>query len=214
MKKVVVLLTLLGWLEAGSVASGQSGVRVNITPRQNMAGWTRVAIPPSRPLNPVSQWKLDPARGVVICEGNGGHEWLRYDHPYRNFLFEVEWKLTRVAGKTDYNSGIFVRNSQDGNVWYQAQVGSAGGGFWFGDNPEQGVLKRFVLRPMVEPNRVTPAGEWNTYKIRCVGKTLTLSVNGFQQSVYTQCNTPEGYLGLEAEGSRIEFRRLEVTVLP
>lgn len=38
--------------------------------------------------------------------------------------------------------------------------------------------------------------------------------NGAKQSKFTRCNHPVGYLGLEAEGSRIEFRRLRVKPLP
>ncbi|MGH9401762.1 MAG: 3-keto-disaccharide hydrolase [Terriglobia bacterium] len=82
------------------------------------------------------------------------------------------------------------------------------------DNPENGALKRFNLRSTLSDNHMKPPGNWNSYKIRCVGETLTLWVNGAKQSEFTQCNNPEGYVGLEAEGSRIEFRRLRIKILP
>jgi hypothetical protein len=185
---------------------------VNITPVSNLKAWTRVAIPPSHPLNPVSQWKVDPVHHVIICEGNRGHEWLRYNHLYRNFVFELQWKLIKVPG-AKYNSGVFVRNNKDGSIWYQAQVGSSDGGYFFGDNPENGQLKRFNLRAEIPAQHMRPPSEWNTYRIRCVDKALTLWVNGAKQSEFTNCNNLQGYIGLEAEGSRIEFRDLRVQVL-
>ncbi len=214
MRPVVVMFAILSFAEASLAAGSKPAAWKNIMPRNNLTGWTRVAIPPSHPLNSRSQWRVDAARHVIICEGNGGHEWLRYDHLYRNFVCELQWKLAKVPGVTEYNSGVFVRNSADGSTWYQAQVGSASGGYWFGDNPEEGVLKRFSLHSMLRKNHVKPAGEWNTYEMRCVGKMLVLWVNGAKQSVYTQCNNPQGYLGLEAEGSLIEFRGLRVKILP
>jgi hypothetical protein len=33
-------------------------------------------------------------------------------------------------------------------------------------------------------------------------------------SEFHECNTPRGYIGLEAEGYRIEFRNLRVRELP
>ncbi len=59
-----------------------------------------------------------------------------------------------------------------------------------------------------------PPGNWHTYRIQCVGKKLTLWVSGTKQSEFDQCNNPEGYVGLEAEGSRVEFRRLRIKPLP
>ena len=50
---------------------------IDVLPDEGFTKWTRVAIPPEKPLNPESQWKLDKASRTLICEGNRGHEWLR-----------------------------------------------------------------------------------------------------------------------------------------
>ena len=65
---------------------------------------------------------------------------------------------------------------------------------------------------MVE-NRVIPAGEWNTYDMTAQGRTITLSVNGKVVNEYTQTEILEGYVALEAEGYRIEFRNIRVKPL-
>ena len=194
---------------AGKVASGW----VTLMPDKNFKGWTRVPIPPNKPQDPVSQWSIDPLQRFIVCEGNHGHEWLRYDREVQDFEFQVEWRFAKLDKPAAYNSGIFVRTSADGVVWYQAQIGSRSGGYFFGDNPENDVLKRFNLSSLVKENRVKEAGEWNTYLIRCQGKTLTLTVNGGLMSQFRECNTPKGFVGLEAEGYRIEFRNLKIREL-
>jgi hypothetical protein len=185
----------------------------SIVPDASFQGWTRLAFPPGGPLDPVSQWKVDPAKGILICEGNRGHEWLRYDLELANFVLHAEWRFTPVEGGKGYNSGIFVRNSADGKIWHQAQVGSASGGFLFGNTLVNGVPQRFNLRSEMKENRVKPAGEWNAYDIRCDGRVITVSVNGGVTSQFSACEIPKGYIGLEAEGYRIEFRNLRLSPL-
>jgi hypothetical protein len=185
----------------------------NLLPDASFKGWTRLAIPPDKPVDPVTQWKVDPERKVLICEGNRGHEWLRWDRELADFILHVEWRFPRIEGGKGYNSGVFVRSSADGLLWHQAQTGDASGGYLFGNTLVNGTPQRINLRQEMKENRVKEAGEWNTYDIRCEGKTITLSVNGAVTSEFTNCELPKGYIGLEAEGYRIEFRNLTVRPL-
>ncbi|MDE3181563.1 MAG: DUF1080 domain-containing protein, partial [Acidobacteriota bacterium] len=166
MKRAAAVLCVLICAQTGWAKKPVSHGWVNITPQTNLQEWTRVAIPPSKQLNPVSQWEVDSAQHVIICHGNRGHEWLRYNHVYKDFIFEVQWRLAKVPGVTKYNSGVFVRNNEDGKVWYQAQVGSTDGGYFFGDNPENGALIRFNLKSELSQNHMRLPGRWNNYKIR------------------------------------------------
>jgi hypothetical protein len=61
--------------------------------------------------------------------------------------------------------------------------------------------------------RVKPAGEWNTLEVTARGKTLTLWVNGAVTCEFEGCNQPKGYLGVEGEGYRIEFRQMKLKLL-
>ena len=178
-----------------------------------LKGWTRGPIPPTGRLNPRSQWSLDAATGHLVCEGNGGHEWLRWDKEQGDFVYHVEWRFTPVPGKPRYNSGIYARNSADARIWHQAQTGDGSGGFLFGDTMVDGQIKRINLSKQVTDKRVKPAGEWNTYEITCKGKDVTLWVNGAVTCEFAECGLPKGHLGLEAEGFRIEFRNVKVKPL-
>lgn len=221
MKLLVSILGLSLFLcVAGLRAQNESALEsdpsgwVDLLPAPSFKSWTRVAVPPERALDPISQWSVDSIHRTIVCEGNRGHEWLRYDRQLANFRFHVEWRFSKIEGGKGYNSGVYVRNSADGRIWHQAQVGSRSGGYLFGNTPVQGVQQRFNLRPQVKENRLTEAGEWNTYELRCEGRTITLWVNGAVTSELTDCEVPKGYLGLEAEGYRIEFRNLKLKELP
>ena len=205
-------VSLLMWAQTAS-KSGNTGW-VDIMPDESFSQWTRVAIPPEKALDPVSQWSVDVAQRVVICEGNHGHEWLRYNRELSDFVLHVEWRFTKREGLKGYNSGVFVRNDADGRVWHQAQVGEGNDGYIFGQTLIGGKLSEMKFSPKPAVNHIKPPGEWNTYEIRCQGPKITLSVNGEMSAEFAAPEVPKGYLGLEAEGFRIEFRDIRYKLLP
>lgn len=186
----------------------------DIFPDAGLKGWTRSAIPPKDPLKDYAGWKPDAGTRVLLCEGDKlGHEWLRYDREFEDFILHVEWRFRKLEGSPRYNSGIFVRNSADGVIWHQAQTGNAGGGFIFGNTLVKGQPQRINLSKQIREQRVKPAGEWNAYEIRCEGRVITLWVNGAVTSEFPECEVPRGYIGLEAEGYPIEFRNIRIKPL-
>ncbi len=205
MRTLTFLLTVLSL--AAAPVSGE-----DIFPGDHLGEWTRIAIPPTKQISNIAQWHSDTKERVIVCDGNGGHEWLRYNHELTNFEFHVQWRFTKLDGTAKYNSGVFFRNNRDGSIWHQAQAGLTGG-YIFGDTPVAGKLQRVNLLAQMKENRVKPAGEWNDYVIRCQGADCTLAVNG-EVTSEIHIDVPSGFIGLESEGYRIEFRHLELTVLP
>jgi hypothetical protein len=98
-------------------------------------------------------------------------------------------------------------------MWHQAQCGDASGGYLFGETLVNYALKPFNLKKDVHDQRVKPAGEWNTYELNCKGRIVTLWVNGTVTCEMKPCPVPRGYIGVEAEGWRIEFRNIKVKLL-
>jgi hypothetical protein len=194
------------------VALPAASQTVNLFPDNYADAWTRVAIPPDHPVSQIAQWHIDPTKRVIICDGNGGHEWLRFNKEFHNFTFHVKWRFTKLSGSPSYNSGVFFRNDENGTIWHQAQT-ALNGGYIFGWTIIDGKLTHFnELKNMTE-NRLNPPGKWNTYDIRCVADTCTLAVNG--EVVNTIHNdVRKGYIGLESEGYQIEFKNLIVKELP
>jgi hypothetical protein len=161
-----------------------------------------------------SPWKLDPAGKILLCEGDRvGHEWLRYAPELSDFILHAEYRFAPVPGETRYNAGVFVRTGADGKVWHQAQA-TLEGGYLFGNTTVSGTMQMVNLREKMSENRVKPAGEWNVYEIRAVGKHITLWVNGAVVNEFPDCEVTRGFLGLEAEGYRVEFRNVQLKRLP
>ncbi len=199
--------------DSKSALESDSAGWLDIMPPADLQGWYRVPVPPGGKLGR-EQWHLDANQKVLVCDGDGGHDMLLFDQEIGDAIFHFECRYTRIEGKTGYNSGAYVRNSKDGAIWHQAQFGDAKDGFLFGATPTpEGKKKSFTLKNEVKDMRVKPAGEWNTFEVTARGKTLTLWVNGAVTCEFTNCGQPQGRVGLEGEGYRIEFRNLKIKLL-
>jgi hypothetical protein len=140
--------------------------------------------------------------GVLrLADGNG---FVRLAHPLRDFEFKFSFKPEKESG---WDSGIYFRSElpQGDSPWpkrYQINllenqegrlIGVQGG-----DVP-QGLIKR---------------GEWNELKLKAIGGTISLHING--QAAWTvEGLTPlTGYLGIQSEvplGGSFQFKDMEIT---
>jgi hypothetical protein len=191
---------------------GQPAEPKDILPDESLKGWTRIPIPPIDGLKPKLQWRVDSAAQTLICSGDGGHEWLRYDQLLDDYILQVDFRYTpRGPEELRYNSGIGIRLSKYGELWVQAQAGLSG--YLFGANFTDGAIKSFNLSKEVTTNRVKPAGEWNHYEVRVQADRVTLAINGEVVNQVTGIGLRRGYIALEAEGYEITFRNLKLQPL-
>lgn len=182
----------------------------NLMPGADLKGWSHLPIPATLGVDPRPQWSADTAAGTLICNGKGGHEWLKYEKEYGDFVFHIEWRFTPLPqADVRYNSGIGVRLSPMGEIWHQAQTGPAGA-WLFGVDVADGKLARTNLREQMIENRVKPAGEWNVMEVYAEGDTLRIWLNGKVVSEWKGCTIRRGFLGLEAEGFEIAFRNMQI----
>ena len=212
------MMILPGWLIAQDVVSPAAETKsqleadtvgwTDLMPNADLQGWKRVAYV-GKPLKATNPWSVDPATHNLVCDGEGAVEMFLCDREFGDGTFHVEWRFKKVDDKTGYNSGVFVRNSADGTVWHQAQVGEARNvGFLFGNTLKNGKVDSFHIDDKV-PSRGNPPGEWNTYEITCKGPEVSLWVNGGVTATWHHCEVPRGLVGLEAEGWTIEFRNVK-----
>jgi hypothetical protein len=166
--------------------------------------------------------------GMLVSLGTpGGH--LITDDEYSNYRLEVEY---RFAGKPG-NCGVLVHASTPRALYemfpqsleVQMQSGEAGD-FWCikedvtvddmekrrGPKESWGVDgdKQRRIRNLTDGSE-NPPGEWNTMVIECVGDELKVWVNGDLVNHGTKCTASKGRIALQAEGSEVEFRKLELT---
>lgn len=174
-----------------------------------LKNWKRVSIPPSSNLNKKNAWSVSSDGKTLICDGGGVHEMLLWDKEIADGIFHLEWRFKNLEGKKGYNSGVYVRNSADGAVWHQAQVGSKNVGYLFGTTLKDGKKSGIPNNKLKGEQRGKEAGEWNTFEITCKSKTISLWVNGAVTAVWDSCQVEKGYFGVEAEGWYIEFKNLK-----
>lgn len=143
--------------------------------------------------------------------------YLRTKKKYSNYRLHVEW----CYPENPTNSGILLHVTGPDKIWvahYQSQLKHENAG----DFIVHGVGEKATIRdsvytstetvkpvvPKLHPTNEKPAGEWNSFDITCKGNTVEIKVNGLLQNVATNCSLTKGGIGLQAEGSKIQFRNL------
>jgi hypothetical protein len=167
--------------------------------------------------------------GLLVSQGSPpGH--LITDASFRDYRLVVEWRWPGEPG----NCGVLVHSSKGRRLYgmfpqsieCQLHVGNAGD-FWCigedvtvpdmearrGPKAEWGVDRGRRRIANLTDGSEKPPGEWNTMVVECRGDTVTVWVNGALVNQGTDCTASRGRIALQAEGTRCEFRRIEVQPL-
>lgn len=81
-----------------------------------------------------------------------------------------------------------------------------------GEKEEWGITegkKRRILN--LTDGSENPAGQWNNMVIECVGNEIKVWVNNDLVNHGYHCTVEKGQIAVQAEGSEVEFRKLELT---
>lgn len=166
------------------------------------------------------QWKIED--GILRCQGVG-RGYIRTTTAYADYRLRLEWRWPANPG----NSGVMLHLVGRDLIWpksVEAQLANnrAGDFATFSDARSQeeivsrnpsGVSTGRLAR--THPAAVEkPAGEWNVYEIVAAGDTITLSVNGVPMNRMTRVQPSGGMIAFQSEGTRIDFRNIELTPLP
>lgn len=166
--------------------------------------------------------------GMLVSLGTpGGH--LITDSIFQNYRLEVEYRFAGTPG----NCGVLVHSSTPRALYgmfpasleVQMQSGDAGD-FWC-------IIEDITVPDMVnrrgpkeswggteDKNRniknlsdtsEKPVGEWNTMVIECLGTEVKVWVNNDVVNHGTDCTASKGQIAIQAEGSEVEFRKVEIT---
>jgi len=159
-------------------------------------------------------WEGDTNKTWRIVEGAlvGGslketvphNEFICTTGSYSNFVLRLKFKLTGSEGFI--NGGVQVRSKHIDNPPYELsgyQV-DMGDPEWWGCLYDESRRNKVVAKSnQTEVDKVLKRGDWNEYVIRCEGKRLRASLNGYQTFDYTE---PEdaipqfGIIGLQVHG--------------
>ena len=172
-------------------------------------------------------WEGDTNKTWRIAEGAlvGGslketvahNEFICTTRSYTNFVLRLKFKLAGTEGFI--NGGVQVRSKHVDNPPYELsgyQV-DMGDPEWWGCLYDESRRNKVVAKSdMAEVNKVLKRGEWNDYVIRCEGKRLRASLNGYQTFDYTEPDDaiPQfGIIGLQVHGGgKTEAWYKEITI--
>ena len=148
---------------------------------------------------------------------------------YQNYRLEVQYRFAAEPG----NCGVLVHASTPRALYkmfpksIEAQMQHEhAGDFWVivedisvpdmekrrGPKEEWGSTegkKRRIIN--LTDGSENPTGEWNTMIIECFATSIKVWVNGDLVNYGTDCTTDRGQIALQAEGSEVEFRKIQLT---
>ena len=193
---------------------------------KDLTGW-HVDVP-HRDNNPDAKPTFIVRDGMLVSLGNPqGH--LITDKEYENFRLEVEYRFAAKPG----NCGVLV-NASDPRALYkmfpksiEVQMNHThAGDFWCiveditvpdmvkrrGPKEKWGITEGKARRILnLTDGSEKPVGEWNRLDIECLGDQIKVWVNGDLVNHGTGCTASRGQIALQAEGSEVEFRKLELS---
>ena len=177
--------------------SWKKGKPVEIFNHKDLSGWRGTI--PGRELG----WTVENG----ILKNTAGANNLGHDQKFWNFLLHVEFKVGPES-----NSGIGLRSR------YEVQIMEDYG------RPVDGHSNGAIYSRIVpSENASKPAGEWQTYDIRLVGRHVTVVLNGKKvvqgviEGLTAVANDPEegkpGPISLQGDHGPVEFRSIVLTPL-
>ena len=156
-----------------------------------------------------------------------GH--LITDKIYKNYRLEIEYRFAGTPG----NCGVLVHSSTPRALYKMfpkslevQMMHENAGDFWCivedikvpdmekrrGKPEEWGITegkKRRIIN--LTDNSEKPLGEWNSITIECFGNEIKVWLNGDLVNYGYDCTAEEGQIAVQAEGSEVEFRKLNLT---
>lgn len=148
---------------------------------------------------------------------------------YRECIVELEWRWPEGAG----NSGLLVHGAAPlvWNGWprcleVQLRSGDAGDFILMGDRvglvrgdetfegavPGGAEIRRRI--PVSASGAENDLGEWNTMRVELFGSGVRVFVNGTLVNEARDLTVNEGAIGVQSEGTAIEFRRMRLLPAP
>lgn len=222
------LLALL--LVTGLSFSAPTGKTTPLFNGKDLSGWT-VDVP-ELDKNPNAPPSFVVRDGLLVSMGKPrGH--LITNDSFSDYRLEVEYRFPNTAG----NCGVLVHASKPRalsnmfpqSIEVQMQSGQAGD-FWcimenievpdmekrrprkegqvFGGGPSDA---RRILN--LTDNSEKPLGEWNRMVIECLGREVKVWVNDDLVNHGFNSTASAGKIALQAEGTEVEFRKVELTKL-
>ena len=214
-------------LVGGAAAAQDAAPTRSLIPDETLAGW-HADVPAADNGAKVAQ-SFALRDGMLVSLGvPEGH--LITDAVHKDYRLDIEYRFAAAPG----NCGVLVNASTPralygmfpASIEVQMHHENAGDFWCIGENI---AVDNMAARRKGEPEtwgggpddsrRIlnmtdgseNPAGEWNRMVIECLGDKVRVWVNGDLVNDGFDCTKREGRIAIQAEGSEVEFRRLDMT---
>jgi hypothetical protein len=208
---------------------GMAQPTVSLFNGKDLSGWT--ADVPAADKDPNIAPTFIVRSNLLVSLGEPrGH--LVTEREFRDYRLEVEYRFPKKGG----NCGVLVHASKPRALYemfpqsieVQMLSGNAGD-FWViqedievpnmeqrrrGPKEKWGGTEKHERRILnLTEDSEKPVGQWNHMRIECQGRTIKVWVNGELVNEGFNCTTDRGKIALQAEGTEVEFRRVDLTPL-
>jgi Domain of Unknown Function (DUF1080) len=183
---------------------------INLFNGKDLSGWKQV--------NGKAKYAVADGMIVGTCVKDSPNSFLATEKEYGDFILEVQIKIDEGI-----NSGIQFRSLQkqeDGRVFgYQMEVDHRKERSWSGgiyDEARRGWLYPLDLNPAAK--KAYKWGDWNTYRIECIGSVIRTWVNDVPVAHLVDNATLKGLIGLqvhavykpEDEGKKTYWKNIRI----
>ena len=207
-----------------AVAVCVAGVRAEDKPAKPPEGFTNLFDGKS-----LDGWKVSGGKkevwaaedGLIVCKGGGGG-WLLTEKEYGDFEFRCEYRWEKKGG----NSGVALRAPFEGDPAYQGMeiqlIDDEGWPGKLADYQHTGSI--YDVQPAKEAKN-KKIGEWNTVKIVCQGRKVTIVQNDVELvnanlddykakfDKHPGLKREKGRVGFQSYNVRVEFRNVWIKEL-
>jgi hypothetical protein len=194
--------------------------------RHDLTGW-HPDVPQQDTAN-VKKESFVVRNGLLVSLGKPeGH--LITDNSYENYRLDVEYRFAGQPG----NCGVLVHASTPRALYGMfpkslevQMMHENAGDFWCiveditvpnmeqrrGPKENWGITEGKERRVInLTDGAEKSVGEWNAMKIECLNDEIKVWVNGVLVNHGTQCTARRGNIAVQAEGSEVEFRKIDLT---
>ncbi|MDO9616039.1 MAG: DUF1080 domain-containing protein, partial [Bacteroidota bacterium] len=209
MRKLQILLAFL--IIFSAVSAKKKDGWISLFNGKDLTGWHQ--------LNGQAKYHVEKGEIVGTTVSNTPNSFLATDKDYGDFILELDLLVT-----DNMNSGIQFRSIskpdiKDGRVHgYQCEVDPSArawsGGIY--DEARRGWLYTNELNPVAKS--AFKMGEWNRYRIECVGSSIRTWLNGIPVAYVFDDMTPSGLIALQVHsigkdvepGKQIRWKNIRI----
>lgn len=228
MRKISSCLFIIFFIYIAGCSPKQRETTVQLFNGNDLSGW-HIDVPAMEKSDTVPV-PFIVRNGMLVSLGTpAGH--LITDSTFENYRLEIEYRFSGTPG----NCGVLVHASTPRALYRMfpqsievQMMHENAGDFWCimeditvpdmearrGPKEEWGTTDGKARRIInLTDGSENPVGEWNKMEIECTGDEIKVWVNDMLVNHGTNATATRGQIALQAEGSEVEFRKVQLTRL-